>query len=325
MAGGDTLDLAPAVRNFLDLSDAGGDAIAAMLADAQDRKAARLGWPKGRPDGDAPLAGHVLGMIFEKSSTRTRVSFDIGMRQLGGSTVILDSGTSQLGRGETIADTARVLSRMVDAIMIRTDDHAKAQELARHAHVPVINGLTDRSHPCQIVADLLTIVEHGKALPGLELAWLGDGNNVLHSILEAAGIFKFNVRVGVPQGYEPEAEFVELARKGGAEVTLTQDAAEAARGADIVVTDTWVSMGQDHAHNKLAAMAPFQVGSGLMELAKPDAKFLHCLPAHVGDEVTEEVFEGPQSVVFDEAENRIHAQKSILLWCFGTLGEGQAL
>ena len=325
MAGGDTLDLAPAVRNFLDLSDAGGDAIAAMLADAQDRKAARLGWPKGRPDGDAPLAGHVLGMIFEKSSTRTRVSFDIGMRQLGGSTVILDSGTSQLGRGETIADTARVLSRMVDAIMIRTDDHAKAQELARHAHVPVINGLTDRSHPCQIVADLLTIVEHGKALPGLELAWLGDGNNVLHSILEAAGIFKFNVRVGVPQGYEPEAEFVELARKGGAEVTLTQDAAEAARGADIVVTDTWVSMGQDHAHNKLAAMAPFQVGSGLMELAKPDAKFLHCLPAHVGDEVTEEVFEGPQSVVFDEAENRIHAQKSILLWCFGKLGEGQAL
>ena len=325
MAGGDTLDLAPAVRNFLDLSDAGGDAIAAMLADAQDRKAARLGWPKGRPDGDAPLAGHVLGMIFEKSSTRTRVSFDIGMRQLGGSTVILDSGTSQLGRGETIADTARVLSRMVDAIMIRTDDHAKAQELARHAHVPVINGLTDRSHPCQIVADLLTIVEHGKALPGLELAWLGDGNNVLHSILEAAGIFKFNVRVGVPQGYEPEAEFVELARKGGAEVTLTQDAAEAARGADIVVTDTWVSMGQDHAHNKLAAMAPFQVGSGLMELAKPDAKFLHCLPAHVGDEVTEEVFEGPQSVVFDEAENRIHAQKSILLWCFGKIGEGQAL
>ena len=325
MAGGDTLDLVPAVRNFLDLSDAGGDAIAAMLADAQDRKAARLGWPKGRPDGDAPLAGHVLGMIFEKSSTRTRVSFDIGMRQLGGSTVILDSGTSQLGRGETIADTARVLSRMVDAIMIRTDDHAKAEELARHAHVPVINGLTDRSHPCQIVADLLTMVEHGKALPGLELAWLGDGNNVLHSILEAAGIFKFNVRVGVPQGYEPEAEFVELARKGGAEVTLTQDAAAAARGADIVVTDTWVSMGQDHAHNKLAAMAPFQVRSGLMELAKPDAKFLHCLPAHVGDEVTEEVFEGPQSVVFDEAENRIHAQKSTLLWCFGKIGEGQAL
>ena len=323
MTGGDALDLAPAVRNFLDLTDAGGDAIAAMLADAQDRKAARFdssgAWPKGRTDADAPLAGHVLGMIFEKNSTRTRVSFDVGMRQLGGSTLILDSGTSQLGRGETIADTARVLSRMVDAIMIRTDDHAKAEELAHHAHVPVINGLTDRSHPCQIVADLLTMIEHGKALPGLEVAWLGDGNNVLHSILEAASIFKFNVRVGVPEGYEPANEFVDMARQAGSRITLTQNAGEAARGADIIVTDTWVSMGQDHAHDKIAAMAPFQVGSDLMALAKPDAKFLHCLPAHVGDEVTQEVFEGPQSVVFDEAENRIHAQKSILLWCLGKL------
>ena len=308
-----------APRNFLDLSDAGGDAIAAMLTDAQDRKAARRDWPKGRADADAPLAGHVLGMIFEKNSTRTRVSFDVGMRQLGGTSLILDSGTSQLGRGESIADTARVLSRMVDAIMIRTDDHAKAEELAHHASVPVINGLTDRSHPCQIVADLLTIVEQGKALPGLELAWLGDGNNVLHSILEAAALFKFNVRVGTPQGYEPEAEYVEMARAAGSQVMLTQDAAEAARGADIVVTDTWVSMGQEHVHNKLAAMAPFQVDAALMAHAKPDARFLHCLPAHVGDEVSEEVFEGEQSVVFDEAENRIHAQKSILLWCFGRL------
>lgn len=304
------------MRHFLDLSDAGGDAIAAMINDAQDRKAARLGWAKGRPDADAPLAGHVLGMIFEKSSTRTRVSFDIAMRQLGGSALILDSGTSQLGRGESIADTARVLSRMVDAIMIRTDDHEKALEMARHATVPVINGLTDRSHPCQIVADLLTVVEHGKALPGLELAWLGDGNNVLHSILEAAGLMKFNVRVGIPQGYEPETEFVEMARSGGATVTLTQDAKEAVVGADIVVTDTWISMGQEHVHNKLAAMAPFQVSQSLMGAAKPDAKFLHCLPAHVGEEVSEEVFEGEQSVVFDEAENRIHAQKSVLLWCF---------
>lgn len=304
------------MRHFLDLSDAGGDAIAAMINDAQDRKAARLGWAKGRPDADAPLAGHVLGMIFEKSSTRTRVSFDIAMRQLGGSALILDSGTSQLGRGESIADTARVLSRMVDAIMIRTDDHDKALEMARHATVPVINGLTDRSHPCQIVADLLTVVEHGKALPGLELAWLGDGNNVLHSILEAAGLMKFNVRVGIPQGYEPETEFVEMARSGGATVTLTQDAKEAVVGADIVVTDTWISMGQEHVHNKLAAMAPFQVSQSLMGAAKPDAKFLHCLPAHVGEEVSEEVFEGEQSVVFDEAENRIHAQKSVLLWCF---------
>ncbi len=304
------------MRHFLDLSDAGGDAIAAMINDAQDRKAARMGWAKGRPDADAPLAGHVLGMIFEKSSTRTRVSFDIAMRQLGGSALILDSGTSQLGRGESIADTARVLSRMVDAIMIRTDDHEKALEMARHATVPVINGLTDRSHPCQIVADLLTVVEHGKALPGLELAWLGDGNNVLHSILEAAGLMKFNVRVGIPQGYEPETEFVEMARSGGATVTLTQDAQEAVAGADIVVTDTWISMGQEHVHNKLAAMAPFQVSQSLMGAAKPDAKFLHCLPAHVGEEVSEEVFEGEQSVVFDEAENRIHAQKSVLLWCF---------
>ncbi|MBL4717133.1 MAG: ornithine carbamoyltransferase [Erythrobacter sp.] len=304
------------MRHFLDLSDAGGDAIAAMINDAQDRKAARADWPKGRADADAPLAGHVLGMIFEKSSTRTRVSFDIAMRQLGGSALILDSGTTQLGRGESIADTARVLSRMVDAIMLRTDDHEKALEMARHASVPVINGLTDRSHPCQIVADLLTMIEHGKALPGLELAWLGDGNNVLHSILEAAALIKFNVRIGTPQGYEPEAEFVELARAAGSTVTLTQDAQEAAAGADIIVTDTWVSMGQEHVHNKLAAMAPFQVSRELMAAAKPEAKFLHCLPAHVGDEVTEEVFEGDSSVVFDEAENRIHAQKSVLLWCF---------
>ncbi len=304
------------MRHFLDLSDAGGDAIAAMINDAQDRKAARQAWPKGRADADAPLAGHVLGMIFEKNSTRTRVSFDIAMRQLGGSALILDSGTSQLGRGESVADTARVLSRMVDAIMLRTDDHEKALEMARHATVPVINGLTDRSHPCQIVADLLTVVEHGKALPGLELAWLGDGNNVLHSILEAAALMKFNVRVGTPKGYEPEAEFIDMARAAGCTVTLTNDAREAVADADIVVTDTWVSMGQEHVHDKLAAMAPFQVSDALMASAKREAKFLHCLPAHVGDEVTEEVFEGDQSVVFDEAENRIHAQKSVLLWCF---------
>ena len=307
------------VRHFLDLSDAGGDAIAAMIADAIDRKAARAGWPKGKPDGDAPLAGHVLAMIFEKNSTRTRVSFDMAMRQLGGSALVMDAGTTQLGRGESLADTARVLSRMVDAIMIRTDDHAKIEELARHATVPVINGLTDRSHPCQIVADLLTIVEHGKPLPGLELAWMGDGNNVLHSILEAAGLMKFNVRVATPQGYAPDAEFVELARSRGAKVTLTQDAGAAAQGADVIVTDTWVSMGQDHAHDKLAAMAPYQVGDALMAQAKRDSVFLHCLPAHIGEEVTESVFESSQSVVFDEAENRIHAQKSILRWVFGQL------
>lgn len=308
------------MAHFLDLSDAGADAIAAMLNDAIDRKAARAGLPKGAADADAPLQGHVLALVFEKNSTRTRVSFDIAMRQLGGSVLFLDSASSQLGRGETIADTARVLSRMVDGIMLRTDDHAKIEEMARHASVPVINGLTDRSHPCQIVADLLTMIEHGKALPGLEVAWFGDGNNVLHSILEAAGLFNFNVRVATPAGYEPEAEFVEMARSAGATVTLTQDAAAAARGADVLVTDTWVSMGQAHAEEKLAAMAPYQVDAALMAHAKPDAIFLHCLPAHVGDEVSEEVFEGPQSVVFDEAENRGHAQKSVLLWAFGKLG-----
>ncbi len=308
-------------RHFLDLGDAGGDAIAAMINDAIDRKAARVGLPKGAPDADAPLAGRVLALVFEKNSTRTRVSFDIAMRQLGGTVLLLDSSSSQLGRGETIADTARVLSRMVDGIMLRTDDHAKIEEMARHATVPVINGLTDMSHPCQIVADLLTVIEHGKALPGLEVAWFGDGNNVLHSILEAAGLFKFNVRVATPVGYEPDPVFVALARERGARVTLTQDAQDAARGADVIVTDTWISMGQAHAEEKLSAMAPYQVNAALMALAKPDAVFLHCLPAHVGEEVSEEVFEGAQSVVFDEAENRTHAQKSVLLWAFGLLGD----
>ena len=307
------------VRHFLDLSDAGGDAIATMINDAQDRKAARLSWPRGRPDADAPLDGRVLAMIFEKNSTRTRVSFDIAIRQLGGTSLVLDAATTQLGRGETVADTARVLSRMVDAIMVRTDDHAKLEEMARHATVPVINGLTDRSHPCQIVADLMTVVEQGKPLPGLEVAWLGDGNNVLHSIIEAAGLMKFNVRAGTPQGYDPDDAFVRQARDAGARVTLTRDPVEAVAGADVVITDTWVSMGQQHVHNKLAAMAPFQVNEALMGHAKPDARFLHCLPAHVGEEVSEAVFEGPQSVVFEEAENRIHAQKSVLLWCFGLL------
>ena len=307
------------MRHFLDLSDAGGDAIAAMINDALDRKAARSGWPKGRIDADAPLDGRVLAMVFEKNSTRTRVSFDIAIRQLGGTSLVLDAATTQLGRGETVADTARVLSRMVDAIMVRTDDHAKIEEMARHASVPVINGLTDRSHPCQIVADLLTIVEQGKPLPGLELAWLGDGNNVLHSIVEAAGLMRFNVRIATPQGYDPDQAFVSEARARGARITQTRDPLEAVAGADIVVTDTWISMGQEHVRDKLTAMAPFQVNERLMAAAKPEARFLHCLPAHVGEEVTTGVFEGPQSVVFDEAENRIHAQKSILLWCFGLL------
>jgi ornithine carbamoyltransferase len=306
-------------RHLLDLADAGTDAIAAMINDAIDRKAARTAWPKGRADADAPLAGYVLAMIFEKNSTRTRVSFDMAMRQLGGSAIVLEAGTTQLGRGETIADTARVLSRMADAIMIRTDDHAKIEQLAAHATIPVINGLTDRSHPCQIVADLLTVVERGVALPGLELAWLGDGNNVLNSIVEAAGLMKFNVRIGVPQGYESDPEFIARAEAQGARISLHRNPREAVSGAQVVVTDAWVSMGQDHAEAKLAAMAAFQVDETLMAAAAPGAMFLHCLPAHRGEEVTDAVIDGAQSVVWDEAENRIHAQKSILRWVFGQL------
>jgi ornithine carbamoyltransferase len=307
------------IRHFLNLTDAGGDTIAAMLADALDRKAARVGWTKGRADADAPLAGHTLGMVFEKNSTRTRTSFEMAMKQLGGDSIFMAAGQMQLGRGETVADTARVLSRYVDAILIRTDDHAKIEEMAAYASVPVINGLTDLSHPCQIVADLLTMIDHGKALPGLEVAWLGDGNNVLNSIVEAAGLMKFNVRIAVPQGYESDAAFIAVAKAAGASVMLTRDAAEAVAGADIVITDTWISMGQDHAHNKLAAMMPYQVNDRLMAGAKPDAKFLHCLPAHRGEEATDSVLDGPQSLIWDEAENRLHAQKSILLWCFNKL------
>ncbi|MCX7267707.1 MAG: ornithine carbamoyltransferase [Sphingomonadales bacterium] len=306
-------------RHFLNLSDAGGDAIAAMLNDAIDRKNARQGWPKGQADADAPLAGHTLAMVFEKNSTRTRTSFEMAMKQLGGDSIFMASGQMQLGRGETIADTARVLSRYVDAIMIRTDDHDKVSELAHYASVPVINGLTDLSHPCQIVADLLTVMEHGKALPGLELAWLGDGNNVLNSVVEAAGLFKFNLRIAVPEGYESDGSFIEIAKAAGANITLTRDAREAVAGADVVVTDTWVSMGQEHAHNKMAAMMPYQVNERLMAMAKSDAVFLHCLPAHRGEEVTDAVIDGPQSLIWDEAENRLHAQKSILLWCLGKL------
>lgn len=307
------------IRHFLDLSDAGADALAAMLGDAQERKVKRLGWAKGQVDADAPLAGRVLAMIFEKNSTRTRVSFDMAMRQLGGSAIVLEAGTTQLGRGETIADTARVLSRMADAIMIRTDDHAKIVEMAAHATVPVINGLTDASHPCQIVADLLTVIERGKALPGLELAWLGDGNNVLSSIVEAAGLMGFNVRIGVPEGYDADPQFVAVAQSRGSRITICRDPAEAAAGADVVVTDTWISMGQDGAEQRIAAMAPYQVNSALMAQAKLDALFLHCLPAHRGEEVTDAVIDGAQSVVWDEAENRIHAQKSVLRWVFGQI------
>jgi len=308
------------VRYFLDLADAGANAIAAMIEDALDRKAARADRPKGEADADAPLTGRTLAMIFEKNSTRTRVSFDMAMRQLGGTTIVMDAGSMQLGRGESIADTARVLSRYVDAIMIRTDDHAKVLEMARHASVPVINGLTDHSHPCQIMADLLTVIDNGVALPGSRWAWLGDGNNVLHSIIEAGSLMGFEVRVGCPAGYEPSMDVMAAALKRGATVQIFRDPAKAVAEADIVVTDTWVSMGQAHAEEKLAAMAPFQVTDAIMAKAAEGALFLHCLPAHRGEEVTDAVIDGARSRVWDEAENRLHAQKSVLLWCFGMIG-----
>ncbi|WP_277980372.1 ornithine carbamoyltransferase [Sphingomonas phyllosphaerae] len=305
------------MRHFLSLSDAGGDAIAAMLADALERKQARAGWAKGRADADAPLAGRVLAMIFEKNSTRTRVSFDMAIRQLGGQSIVMEAGQMQLGRGETVADTARVLSGYVDAIMIRTDDHAKLEEMAAHAGVPVINGLTDASHPCQIMADLLTIVESGRQLPGLKVAWLGDGNNVLASIVEAAALLHFDVVAACPQGFQPEEEAIVRA-SGRARVVA--DPREAVADADVVVTDTWISMGQAQAETKLRAMMPYQVDAALMAAAKPGAAFLHCLPAHRGEEVTPEVIDGPQSLIWQEAENRLHAQKSVLRWCFGQIG-----
>jgi ornithine carbamoyltransferase len=305
------------MRHFLDLSDAGGDGVAAMLADALQRKAARQGSPKGKPDADAPLAGHVLAMIFEKNSTRTRVSFDMAIRQLGGTSIVMDAGSMQLGRGESIADTARVLSGYVDAIMIRTDDHAKVVDMAKYASIPVINGLTDASHPCQIMADLLTIIESGRALPGLKVAWLGDGNNVLASIMEAGGLMQFDVVAACPQGFQPSDEDV---ARGRGRARVVGSAREAVEGADVIVTDTWISMGQAHAETKLAAMMPFQVTEELMAQAKPGAAFLHCLPAHRGEEVVDSVIDGPHSLIWPEAENRLHAQKSVLRWCFGQIG-----
>jgi ornithine carbamoyltransferase len=305
------------MRHFLNLSDAGADGVATMLADAIDRKAARAGWPKGRVDADAPLTGHALAMVFEKNSTRTRVSFDMAIRQLGGTSIVLEAGTMQLGRGETVADTARVLSGYVDAIMIRTDDHAKIEEMAHYASVPVINGLTDASHPCQIIADLQTILEAGFALPGLKVAWLGDGNNVLVSMMEAAGLMQFDVVAACPQGFQPSDADV---ARGKGRTRIVGTAREAVEGADIVVTDTWISMGQAHAETKLAAMMPYQVTEALMAAAKPNAKFLHCLPAHRDEEVTEAVIDGPQSLIWPEAENRLHAQKAILRWCFEQIG-----
>ncbi|QLC24538.1 ornithine carbamoyltransferase [Parasphingopyxis algicola] len=307
-------------RHFLDLADLEGDALAAILDDALTAKVARKDKPRGATDDHPSLSGHVLAMIFEKNSTRTRTSFDIAIRQLGGSSMVLESGTMQLGRGETIADTARVLSRYVDAIMIRTDDHAKLVELAEHASVPVINGLTDRSHPCQIMADMQTVLERLNRLAGTKWAWLGDGNNVLTSIIEAGSLLKFDVAVACPESLLPPSDIVTAARERGGTIDITRDPMAAVAGADVVVTDTWISMGQKGGEAKLAALEPFQVTDKVMAAAKDDAIFLHCLPAHRGEEVTAEVIDGPQSAIWDEAENRLHAQKAILRWCFGLIG-----
>ena len=307
------------MRHFLNLSDAGGEAIAAILNEAMERKEKRAGWPKGKADADKPLDGAVLAMIFEKSSTRTRVSFELAMRQLGGSAITLESSSSQLGRGETIADTARVLSRFADAIMIRTDHHRKAEELAQHATVPVINGLTDLTHPCQILADMQTVIERRSKLAGSRWAWLGDGNNVCNSLIEAASLMHFELAVACPNGFEPDLVIQSSAVARGGRVSFTQDPQEAVNGAEVVVTDTWTSMGQEHDEYRMAAFAPYQVDEAMMARAAPGATFLHCLPAHRGEEVTDAVIDGPQSAVWDEAENRLHAQKALLLWCLGKL------
>ena len=306
-------------RKFLNLIDVGSEGLATILAEASRRKAARAGWPKGKPDDDRPLDGAVLAMIFEKSSTRTRMSFDLAMRQLGGSAMILDSGASQLGRGETIADTARVLSRYADAIMIRTDFHHKAEELAEHATVPVINGLTNLSHPCQLLADMQTVIERRGPLAETRWAWLGDGNNVCNSLIEAAALMDFGLVVATPNRFEPDVAMCAMASTRD-DIYFTEDPAEAIAGANVVVTDTWTSMGQDGEEYRNEAFAGYQVDEAMMARAAPDATFLHCLPAHRGEEVSDAVIDGPQSAVWDEAENRLHAQKALLMWVMGKLG-----
>lgn len=301
------------IRHFLDLSDFSGQELNSLLDHAVEMK----GELKSNADNKKPLAGKILAMIFDKPSTRTRVSFDVGMRQLGGETILLSSTDTQMGRGETIADTARVLSRYVDAIMIRTTTQDRLLEMARYASVPVINALTDDTHPCQIMADVMTFEEHSGSIKNKKVAWTGDGNNVLNSFVHAAAKFDFDLSIATPDGREPDQRYLDWGRTNGANIEIYNDAVLAVSGSDCVVTDTWASMGdEDNApgHN---TFQPFQVNSDLMAKAKSDAVFMHCLPAHRGEEVTNEVMDGPQSIVFDEAENRLHAQKAILAWCLG--------
>ena len=303
-----------APRHFLDLWDVEAGTLRAILEDAKRRKAARAGWPKGRADADAPAAGRTLAMIFQKNSTRTRFSFDAAIRQLGGASVIATGSDMQLGRGETIGDTARVLSRMVDAVMIRAISHSAIEDFAAACSAPVINGLTDASHPCQIMADVMTFEEHRGPIAGRTVAWVGDGNNVCASFIHAAAKFDFRLVVACPDAYRPRES--DLAH-GGSHVEVVSDMWAAVRGADCVVADGWVSMGDEDYDARVAAFEPYRVDEALMAAATPDAVFLHCLPAHRGEEVTDAVLDGPASLVWDEAENRIHAQKSILAWCLG--------
>ena len=308
-----------APRHFLDLTDMDAKELRHILDYACAIKRQRR---KGQKARFRPLDGKVLAMVFDKPSTRTRVSFDVGMRELGGETIMLTGTEMQLGRGETIADTARVLSRYVDAIMIRILDHDDLTELARHASVPVVNGLTKRSHPCQIMADVMTFEEHRGPITGRTVAWTGDANNVLASWIHAAGQFDFAIRVATPSELAPARSLVDWAQKAGVRLTLTRDPFEAVAGADAVITDCWVSMGdEEEARRRMKLLSPYQVNSKLMGAAAKDAVFLHCLPAHRGEEVTDEVMDGPQSVVFDEAENRLHAQKGILAWAIAGIDE----
>jgi ornithine carbamoyltransferase len=300
------------LRHFTDLSAVSESDLRAMLNDAVARKTRLKAGERSKP-----LEGKVLAMVFDKPSTRTRVSFDVGMRQLGGETIMLTGTEMQLGRSETIADTAKVLSRYVDAIMIRTTSHDRLVELTENATVPVINGLTDDTHPCQIMADVLTFEEHRGPVAGKTFAWTGDGNNVLHSLLEASARLRFNLNIAVPDGSEPMQKYVDWSKAHGGAVAFFRSADEAVHNADCVVTDSWVSMGQEHRARGNNVFLPYQVNAALMAKANPDALFMHCLPAHRGEEVTDEVMDGPQSVVFDEAENRLHAQKAVLAWCLG--------
>ena len=306
-------------RHFIDLWEIDAADLRAMLDDAKARKAARAGWPKGRVDADAPAKDRTLAMIFQKNSTRTWFSFDAAMRQLGGHSIISTGADMQLGRGETIEDTARVLSRMVDAIMIRADKHADIEAMAAEASVPVINGLSDRGHPCQIMADLMTFEEHRGALAGKTVAWVGDGNNVCSSFIHAAAKFGFKLNIASPVVYAPNRADLARASELQGRIEVTRDPRAAVNGADLVVADTWVSMGDKDGSERLYALAPYRVDEPLMALANPDALFMHCLPAHRGEEVSASVIDGPQSVIWDEAENRIHAQKAIIAWCLGAI------